>query len=525
MYLSCSIFMQYSYFLLTSFIILAANVRAQTVTGPQQEKFTVRIVADKLSDPWEVTYGPDNYLWVTEAHGYRVSRINPADGKKQVLLDLNGERKFPRYDKMGKASGGKPWPQGGLMGMALHPQFLTGKPFVYLAYLYQFKGANSDGDGCAVNSGGCYFTSRLVRYRYNSSQQQLSNPEVICDSIPGSNDHNAGRLLIAPEGGKDYLYYSVGDLGAGQFNNGGRPNHAQDTKYYEGKILRFNLEADKDAGQYDRWIPNDNPFNNRRQNAVWSYGHRNPQGLAYAVVNGQGLIYSSEHGPYSDDEINIIKKGKNYGHPLVIGYADGNYDGLAASVSNNDKLPGQWHTTYPLIGNEKQNAAKMGATLYRDPIKTLYPNSHTFLIGLFNSIKQNSRNGAEWPSEAPSSIGVYTSDAIPGWKNSLLLPTLKGNKLMRLKLNNSGRQVASDTINYFKGKVRYRDVAVSPDGKSIYLAVDSNAISSGPSAQDPHQVSYVGCIIEFRYVGQNDSSSPKPPTSTIPDKAIKRKQD
>ncbi|WP_342648260.1 PQQ-dependent sugar dehydrogenase [Mucilaginibacter sp. CSA2-8R] len=489
------------------------------------EKFSARIVADKLSDPWTVIFGPDNNLWITEARGYRVSRINPANGKKQILLDLNNERNFPRYDRINKASGGKPWPQGGLMGMTLHPQFLTGKPFVYLAYIYRFKGADADGDGCAVNSGGCYFITRLVKYRYNTSKQKLTNPEILCDSIPGSNDHNGGRLLIAQTGSQNYLYYSVGDLGAGQFNNGGRPNHAQDTRYYEGKLLRFNLEADADTGQYDRWIPNDNPFNSSRQNAVWSYGHRNAQGLAYAVVNGKGYIYSSEHGPYSDDEINIIEKGKNYGHPLVIGYADGNYDGLAASVSENQLLPGQWHTTYPLIVNEKENAAMIGLALYRNPIKTLYPNSHTFLTGLFNNIKQNSRKGAEWPSEAPSSIAVYTADAIPGWKNSLLLPTLKGSKLVRLKLNNTGTQVTGDTINYFKGDVRYRDAAISPDGKSIYLAVDSNAISSGPSAQDPHKVSYRGCIIEFRYIGQDKQHSKQPAPSTITDKAIKRKQE
>lgn len=506
-------------------MILSACVRAQTFTGPMHEKFSVRIVADKLSDPWSIIYGPDNHLWVTEARGYQVSRINLANGKKQTLLDLSSQRNFPRYDRMGKASGGKPWSQGGLMGMALHPQFLSGKPFVYLAYIYNFKGASSDDDGCAVNSGGCYFTTRLVRYRYNATQQKLIDPEIVCDSIPGSNDHNGGRLLIAPEGGQNYLFYSVGDLGAGQFDNGGRPNHAQDTHYYEGKILRFNLEADKDAGPYDRWIPNDNPFNNSRQNAVWSYGHRNAQGLAYSVINGKGYMYSSEHGPYSDDEVNIIEKGKNYGHPLVLGYADGNYDGLAASVSNNSALPGHWHTTYPLIINEKQNAAKIGKALYRDPIKTLYPNSHEFLTDLFNSIKQNSRKDAEWPSEAPSSIAVYTSDAIPGWKNSLLLPTLKGNKMVRLKLKLSGSQVSSDTINYFKGDVRYRDAAVSPDGKSIYLAVDSNAISSGPSKQDPHKVSYRGCVIEFRYIGQDDKPSPQPASSTIPDKAIKRKQE
>lgn len=477
-------------------VVVSSKAQQSKIAGT--ENFKVRIVADKLSDPWEVTYGPDNFLYVTEARGYIVSRINPLTGSKKVLLDLTALRKFPRYDRMKKEqSGGKPWPQGGLMGLTLHPQFTEGKPFIYLTYVYHFDGADSTGEGCKLNWGGCYFTARLVRYRYNTQEQTLTNPEVLCDSIPSSSDHTGGRLLIAPVNGKDYLFYSIGDMGAGQFNNGGRPNHAQQTDYYEGKILRFNIEPDSDAGQYDKWIPNDNPFNSKAQNAVWTYGHRNPQGLAYAVINGKGYLYSSEHGPYSDDEINIIEKGKNYGHPLIIGYADGNYNGLAASVSDRASLPGKWHTTYPLIESEQANAKMLGAN-YAEPLKTLYPNSASFLNDFFN-VTVSGQKGPEWASEAPSSIEVYTSSAIPGWKNSLLIPTLKGGKLIRLKLNASGNKIESDTINYFKSTVRYRDIALSPDGKKIYLAVDSSSVSSGPSEENKQQVNYRGCILEFTY--------------------------
>ena len=476
-------------------ILAAAQSKAQEIAGPMQERFSVRIVANKLSDPWEITYGPDNQLWVTEARGYRVSRIGPISGKKTVLLDLNADRNFPSYDKMPKeVSGGKPWPQGGLMGMALHPQLLKGKPYVYLAYIYQFNGANAAGDGCLVNNGGCYFKTKIVRYTYNAVTLKLTNPAVLCDTIPGSSDHNGGRLLIAPVNGKNYLYYTVGDLGAGQFYNGGRPNHAQDTRYYEGKVLRFNTEPDADKNIQDQWIPNDNPFNNSTQNAVWSHGHRNAQGLAYATIAGQGRLYSSEHGPYSDDEINIIEKGKNYGHPLIIGYVDGNYNGLAASVSNRANLPGIWHTSYPLIVSEQANKQSIGPN-YRNPIKTLYPNSHKLLVDLFARMKADGYSGDEWPSEAPSSIEIYTSAAIPGWKNSVLLPALKGSKLLRLKLNEAGNQISSDTINYFKGELRYRDIAISPNGKSIYLAVDSSAVSSGPSTNFVEKARYRGCII------------------------------
>src|SRR4028119_2540937 len=102
----------------------------------------------------------------------------------------------------------------------------------------------------------------------------------------------------------------MGDMGSGQFDNANRPNRVQDLKSYEGKILRFNTEVDGDRDASEGWIPNTNPF----KNAVWTSGHRNPQGLAFAA----GKLYSCEHGPYSDDEVNLIEKGANYGHPLVI---------------------------------------------------------------------------------------------------------------------------------------------------------------------------------------------------------------
>lgn len=115
----------------------------------------------------------------------------------------------------------------------------------------------------------------------------------------------------------------------------------------------------------------------------------------------------------------------------------------------------------------------------------------------------------EWPSEAPSGIDVYTADAIPGWKNSLLLPSLKNGQLVRLTLNNAGNAITGDTICYFKAAVRYRDIAVSPDGKKIYLATDSSAVSSGPSREDPEHVSKRGCILEFAYIGQKQKSEGK----------------
>ena len=495
-------------FTLTCFFLFFSLTRsnAQVVTGPDGAIFNWRVVKDGLSDPWEITYGPDGHLWITESKGYTVSRIEPATGAKTILLDLNPEKNFPRYDMIpDEDDGGKRWPQGGLMGLALHPQLLTGKPYVYLAYVYEFTGAAAPGDGCLVNGGGCFYKTRVVRYNYNFSAQALQNPVIICDTIPGSSDHNSGRMTIAPLGGIDYLFYTVGDMGAGQYENGARANNAQATNIYEGKVLRFNLETDGDPGAYDQWIPNNNPFNTALQNAVWTYGHRNAQGITYAEIAGTGRIYSDEHGPFSDDEVNIIERQKNYGHPLVIGLNDGNYNGLAAGTTPDTNLPGEWQTTLPTITDENANVNSIGLANYGAPLKSLYPSSKSFLEPILNAVRTGNNNDTltnalSWQSEAPSSIEVYSSLSIPGWSNSLLMTTLKGGKMIRLKLNSTGDAVTGDTINYFKAGNRYRDIAISPDGTRIYLAVDSSGVTSGPTSTNPQVSTNRGTILEFTYV-------------------------
>jgi len=491
------------------FVFISAftrQIQAQTVSGARGETFKRRVVARGLSDPWEITYGPDGKLWVTEAKGYRVSKIDVSTGAKTVLLDLTTQRNFPRYDIIpDEIDKGKKWPQGGLMGMALHPQLLKGKPYVYVCYIYNFAGATKDSTGCADNFGGCFYTSRLVRYEYNSKDQKLINPSILCDSIPQSSDHNSGRVTIGRVDGKSYLFYTMGEMGAGQHENAGRINYAQTIDKYEGKVLRFNLEPDGDKDKYDRWIPNDNPFNAKRQSGVWSYGHRNAQGLAFGLVDGVERLYSSEHGPFGDEEVNLLEKGKNYGHPLVIGYNDNNYNGYAAGVSEHKSLPGLWHTTYPLITSENTNAARIG-TAYRDPIKAICVISPDSLKSIFARTVANDPKKPEWAAEAPSSIEVYTSKAIPGWANSLLVPTLKNGKLIRLKLQPKGEGIIGDTINYFNSKVRYRDITLSPEGSKIYLATDSSSVTSGPSEENAKDASCKGCIIEFTYQQTRDKN-------------------
>lgn len=492
------------FFLSTLLSLHILFVEAQTEVPLQDAEFQIRVVADKLSDPWELTIGPDNYLWTTESKGYRLLRIDPQSGKRQVLVDLNKERTFPRFDRVSdKKDGGVPWPQGGLMGMALHPSLLTGKSYVYLAYIYDYKGNPGNVEG-GKNGGGHKFVQRIVRYTYSAKQAKLTQPMILCDTIPASNDHNGGRLLIAPVDGKAYLFFSTGDMGAGQFSNGARLNKAQNKDSYEGKVLRFNLEADGDTRKDDKWIPNDNPFNGTVQSAVWTTGHRNPQGLAYANINDAERIYAVEHGPYSDDEVNLLEKGANYGHPLVIGYDDGNYNGLAASVSDKEEYPGIWNTSYPVIKDEKENSRALGSD-YNNPVTSFYPTGNKLLTGLYESIQKGGKQ--EWQSFAPSSVEVYQSDAIPGWKNSLLIPTLKGARLLRVKLDNKGKVANSTIFEYVRGNVRYRDIAISNDGLKLYLAVDSASVSSGPSKADPKEVSYRGSIIELTYKAKENHTS------------------
>jgi glucose/arabinose dehydrogenase len=150
---------------------------------------------------------------------------------------------------------------------------------------------------------------------------------------------------------------------------------------------------------------------------------------------------------------------------------------------------------YPYIENEQVNARKLKN--FEPPIKSFFPTSNKELLAYADTIRAGKKS-PEWPSLAPSGIATYTSGAIPGWKNSLLITSLKKGKIVRLKLNAEGTGVV-DEKEYFANKVRYRDVAVSADGKKIYVVTDKSAVTSGPSAENPEGSSEQGAIIEFTY--------------------------
>lgn len=222
---------------------------------------SIQIVAQNLDIPWEVVFLPDESLLVTSRAGSLV-RLWP-DRQQAVPVE-------------GVAHVG----EGGLLGLALHPDYERNQ----LIYLYS-----------TTREGG-RLTNRVERYRFDQAANALHDREVIVANIPGASNHDGGRIAFGPDG---MLYITTGDAE--------NPNSAQDTSALSGKILRLTPD-----GQ----VPADNPFGN----AVYSYGHRNPQGLAW---DSAGQLWATEHGPSGsqtgNDEVNRIVKGGNYGWPTIRG--------------------------------------------------------------------------------------------------------------------------------------------------------------------------------------------------------------
>ncbi|OQP64214.1 glucose dehydrogenase [Niastella vici] len=316
------------------------------------------ILTSKLSHPWEIVWGPDNFIWMTERGG-KLSRVNPATGAVTTILTIAEV----------SAQG-----EGGLLGMALHPNFAT-TPQVFVAYDYM---------------NGSTYIEKIVRYTYNGST--LTSPQIIIDNIKAASIHNGCRLLITPD---QKLFITTGDS-----NDQTLP---QNKSALNGKVLRLNLDGS---------IPADNPTPG---SAVWSFGHRNPQGLVFA----NNILYSSEHGPSSDDEINIIEKGRNYGWPTVMGFCNTSAEQSFCNANN-----------------------------VREPL------------------------WAWTPTIAPSGLDYYDKDQIPQWKHSLLLAVLKDSRLLQLKLNAARTGIDSVFEFYVNKYGRMRDVCISPEGK-VYVCTDN----------------------------------------------------
>jgi aldose sugar dehydrogenase len=336
------------YALLFSIIIACHKKSSPAVEPPDNTpvEITSKAIVSGLNFPWQLLWGPDNMLWVTERPG-RISRVDPNTGDISLLATI--DEVFPNGE-------------GGLLGMVFNEGSL------YVAYDYK---KNND------------YTGKVVRYHYSNGA--LTDPVTIIDGFTAAGIHNGCRLVISPD---QKLFITVGDASD--------QSNPQNLHSLNGKILRVN----PDGG-----IPADNPD---PSSAVWSYGHRNPQGLVF--VNN--ILFSSEHGPDTDDEINIIEKGGNYGWPDVRGFC-----------------------------NEADE--KMFCT------------DHNVVEPVMN-----------WtPTIAVCGINYYNSDSIPQWKNSILMATLKDSRLIQLKLSTDQRSITENHDFFVNQYGRMRDVCVAPDGR------------------------------------------------------------
>lgn len=447
------------------------NSSAQTTLTYYSQTFKIDTLypasgSTGMNSPWEVVYGPDDSLWVTASHDYKVYKIHPGNKGSRMVLNMNSYKDF--------TSGVAAWPQGGLMGLAIHPDFYTGKPWVYIAYVYHLI-------GCGVSSGGnyCSYNTKISRFQWNFSNGTLTYMDDVISGLDGSNDHNSGRLRISPlpeADGNYHLYYSIGDMGAGQLANINRPEHAQDTTIIEGKTLRLNTEPDPTLPSgAQQWIPGDNPFPAgaapSAKNPIYTFGHRNPQGLAFGSVNGGSsyILYSCEHGDRSDDEVNILTPHTNYGWPKIAGLCDDNY-----TSKHNDSL----YLAGMAVISESGFCDTTPTTL-AEPIFSYYPWDRAQ-----NKTVAGMSNNMSWPTVAPAGIAFYGQSAIPGWNYSLLIASLK-NGLWRLKLKSDGLSVDSttnpyDTLHYLTG-YRLRNVTVAPTGDTLFIAVDNSCCTLGPT--------------------------------------------
>lgn len=349
----------------------------QTTLAPPAPEGTlalnVETIAEGLVNPWCIAFLPDGTMLVTERPG----RIRVIRDGKLVIEPVGGAPKV--------YVGG----QAGLFDILPHPAFSENR-VVFLSYAHGTRKANG---------------LRVARATFDGAA--LHDLQVIYDAKPlkDTNHHFGGRLLLGPDG---KLYFSVGE-GAGY------KERAQVMSTSFGAIIRLDP---------DGTIPGDNPdFGESALPELWSKGHRNPQGLAYDPV--RGILWETEHGPRGGDEVNIIKKGANYGWPLA---------------------------TYGI----DYNGARI--TPFTEYEGTEQPVKH-------------------WtPSIATSGLAVYYGDLFPAdWRGDLLVGAMGRTALHRIDLD--GTREAGEE-RYLVGE-RVRDVRVGPDGAIYATTEDSGGAPVG----------------------------------------------
>ena len=475
-----------------SAVTLAQHPPQSVVRGTEQ--FDKSVLASGLANPWELAWGPDDMLWVTERSGRRITRVHPATGERHVALTL-GEASAP---------GG----QDGVLGMALHPELLrgTGHEYVYVAYTYVDRSRPADPRVADPASPFRHLYAKIVRLRYDAAAGTLADPVDLLVGLPASNDHNALRLAFASDG---TLHATLGDRGNGQFAHFCHPIESQrlptreeisrrDYAAYQGKTLRINLDGS---------IPADNPELNGVVSHVYTYGHRNPQGI---TVGPDGTLYTTDHGPKTDDEVNILAKGGNYAWPHVAGLRDDQgYEYARWSEATTPCSTLKFDDYQVPASVPRKRESEFRAPMV-EPIATLF----TVPTGFdFQNPACKGVHFLCWPTVGLSGItyyGVRGDAAIPHWEGSLLLTTLKRGSLYVLPLDPSRRKAAGPIRRYLQSENRYRDVAVHPNGRTIYVATDSAGLVEARGGGPASNLEDGGAILAFRYRGDGGSSAIEP---------------
>ena len=264
------------------------------------------------------------------------------------------------------------------------------------------------------------------RYRYDATARALVDPVDVLTGLPTHDDHVGGRIAVGPD---RKLYLTIGDGGANFGGNRCMVNHAQTLPTaaqvsaknwvgYQGKILRFDL---------DGGIPSDNPTVGGVRSHVFSVGHRNPLGIAFGPG---GRLYESEHGPSSDDEVNLIESGRNYGWPNVAGHKDGK----AYTYANWSASAPQACASLP-AGNANAAIPALGAAA--DRVVVHQPAVHAAAADVLH---RGHRVGLPpGRDHGAGGVEVYTAKAIPGWANSILALSLLRGVAFKMTLAADGK--------------------------------------------------------------------------------------
>ncbi len=350
----------------------ASAQAAPLILQSENGTFAVEEVIDGLGVPWGLAFISNTRILITEREG----NIKLLDIQSKNLTPLQG---VPEVLAEGQA---------GMLDVAVPPDFSNGD-WIYFTFV-----RDNFGEGVTVLARAKLASNKLVQW------QDLLETR----SATGTSRHFGSRIAFDDKG---YVYFGVGDRGE-------RPN-SQDLTNHAGSVMRL---------YRDGRVPQDNPFKQRSDvpPEIWSYGHRNPQGMAYDYTHKR--LWLIEHGPRGGDEINLVLPGRNYGWP-VISY-----------------------------GKEYWNPMAVGEGTHRE--------------GMEQPVKQYT------PSIAPGSLLLYTGDAFPAWRGNLFTGALKLQHLNRVTLSEDGKAIAEERL-LTELDERIRALAQSPKGW-LYFSTDSGKV-------------------------------------------------